>query len=483
MASAPAANANWAAPVSAALSAILASTSLAVLGPLPSVSSALLAALCWRSVPWSDPIRLLAAFTTWALVMQLLPETPSYFAIDAYLAQTTAAFHPAQWQITDWLLGGLTCAAATLLAGYIPPRALRPLALGLLTAALLWNAFFLQPALTAKASVEPIKFSYDGHLYLKAWYFEKTGLDHYQALSAACRADARQIPLLNVRSPLLYWLWQVIPANPTALVVAYSLAGLVSCAAIYGLAKALGADDLAWLAPVLYAPQLIAYLLTSCTLYSEIWGAWLALGGCYFLGSQRPRAGLTLLLAAAMAREHFLVFYLLASTELLLRRSDQRYFVAALSPIFPIFYWWHRIQSAKVWASFNFQSGEGDSRLRDSIMTGFDPPAMLACLKFGWNLHLAGEALALVVTLSGFYGLWSARQRPGAPSIFSAMAALLLAFCFVSHHQKYDENHYAPDYFGAVVLPFLIVGVPVALNRLRAAHTPAVGNATNTRQP
>lgn len=455
--------------------AVLLSCSLCQIGPWSWLASGLAAGLCFVS-PRPQIWHGLVALACWFFSLMVPPSTPDMFMIDRLITQSSELYRFPQWTGYQWLGGQLAC----LLGPWLwPKRFDQKLGTGLvglgLLGLLLWNGFYLQPALAQSATADPAQFAYDGHMYLKLWYLEKGGLDHYTALAQAMKADSRPInPIQYYRSPLLFWMLMLVPRSANALLFSYCLGALAASLAMARAARAWGAGELAWLGPFLYVPQVLYCLLSSNTLFLELWGAWLVLLGCWASARQRHGPAILCFLLAACMREHYLLWLFFYALELprFQRLAWGSWLAAWLACLG--YYARHRIQCAVTASLVGVVNRPGPpASLAAILFSGFNFKGMLACLAYGWNLHQGGPWLWPLVSGLGFVGLWWCRDRPGMKATACSVTCLMLAYCFFSHHQEYAPGEFAPDYFGLTICPFLILGSTLALSKINLRLRPA----------
>jgi hypothetical protein len=454
--------------------AVMLSCSLSQIGPWSWLSSGLAAGLCFvtpRPQAWHG----LVALACWFFSLMVPPQAPDIFMIDQVISESIQAYRYPHWTAPQWLAGQLGC----LLGPWIwPKRFGQQVGTGLavlgLLALLLWNAFFLQPALTQSATAEPDKYGYDGHMYLKLWYLEKGGLDHYTALAEAMKADSRPINTIPYyRSPLLFWMLMLVPKSSNALLFCYCLGALAACLAMAMASRAWGAGELAWLGPLLYVPQVLYCLLSSNTLFLELWGSWLVLLGCWAAARQRHGRAIFCFLLAACMREHYLLWLFFYALELpRFKRLAWGTWLAAWLACFA-YYARHRILCAVTCSLVGVAARPGPpTSLAAILFTGFNFKAMLACLAYGWNLHQGGPWLWPLVAVLGYAGLWLCRHSPGVKVTACSVSCLTLAYCFFSHHQEYAPGEFVPDYFGLTLSPFLMLGSTLALSQVKLRLRP-----------
>jgi hypothetical protein len=318
------------------------------------------------------------------------------------------------------------------------------------------------------ACPEPQSYQYDGQMYMRVLCLMWEGRDYYSACHQGY-LDRREgvVPasVLGWRPPLvpLAWSW-LLPPRGIFLVYAFLALMLAQMGAALYVARRCGAGPLAGLAPILLFPYSVYAVVSFHFNFLEYWSTALALGSLAFLLGGGRGPALALGVAAALAREWGLWYWAGLSVD---QARQHRGRPGRLAPVFAgwlvlgLYYLYH---VARVRA---FPEVGGVDPLAYASAGGL--PALWACLQYGYLLLPLRPVMPLLVAFLGFTGIALRLRAPGGLALAVSALPTFLFLGFSHSVEVQGRTVFLPDYWGAVVTPWLMALAPVALARLGGA--------------
>lgn len=365
----------------------------------------------------------------------------------------------------SWLVLGLAVA----LLWRFKPQAAPHLGYGV-TALLLLSCLASGPAfdperLSDKLANPQPGYGFDGRLWMRIFYLTAQGDNFYHAFLQGFEDDAREIypeSLGKWRTPVFFDLWALaLPADGSALFMAYLLACCAALVAAFVLAREAGADEFSLLAPVLLYPYLLYGAFSLYFPFVEYWAACLILISLAFYLRGWRFLGLGLGLLAFLGRELVLLYFVALTADYVWNeRTRVRSWIlaGALWVVAAVFYLAHR-------ATVIALVGDHGTDLARVFQPGW-LGSLWGCLRFGYLLAPERVMVIAACSLLGFLGAGLARQ---GRIVLVATAALTAVFFMVfSHGGALYQGRvvWLPDYWGTLLSPLLLSLAPVTLNLL-----------------
>jgi len=406
----------------------------------------------------------------WLLAPQSAPDLGLAQRIDHDIAAAAWAHWRAAWEPGQWTAALATGLAATGLLRRLSPGRLATLALALWCIQLVCALFLFAPDLFSRAMRAPVPghYAHDGALYRRTLDLMKTGLDYYAASRLAIAQDQRHAdpqapPHRVLRTPLFYWLLNLVPGPPELWVLAYALALGAAGLAAFRLAWRLGGEPgPALVAPMLLTPLAVYGLVADNFLFVDFWAAALGLVAAALYADGWRKTGLALLWLCFLGREWMGVWLAAFLIDSFGSRLPGRRALGALSVA---------VLASAGWMALHKQWSAGI--VGPSVLHSYaeflsfpGPEPVWASLRYGDLLALGGDLFAAAVGLLGLAGLWSAGWQPGGRlGLLGSVAFPLLLFTVAGHAgiPTPQGTVFPPDYWGLLIWPGLVVGCSLAL--------------------
>lgn len=304
-------------------------------------------------------------------------------------------------------------------------------------------------------------YGFDGEIFLHVIDNMRAGDPYYVAYLRAMRADKRYaddyLPAspLNVREPLLFWLWSALPSGgPLAVFFLYFIAAAVASAMSWWFARGFVGSAAALLAPLGVSTYFIfvSWVVSTHWVFPEIWASVAVVVGLSFASRERWVSAAVMLVLAVAMRElavlflpGFLVMWWFVADR---RRAWPAAVLATTGPVLVLVAHW------AVSASFYRESGGGAPDLSSWLHGGLD--RLWAALVFGQEAHLIGWLTAasfLVFSLLGGHFVRDVRWRKGL--LLTVTVPLVFLAAFSSGEWSY--------YWGMMIVPVLAMLAPLGL--------------------
>jgi hypothetical protein len=324
------------------------------------------------------------------------------------------------------------------------------------------------------------QYFFDGSTYVRIFYLTQHGMDYYQAFRKAVNEDGRGggLPksVLNYRLPTLFWSLLPLPADGRAAVFPLLVLASGALLGAYLLAATNVRSPIALLAPVLLWPYLLRPLTSTYLLFTEYWGAVLAVAamGAAGLAVKRDRrwepAAVGLAVLAALTRELF-AYVLVAGLIARLTDKEERrraaWWISGLA-LFAAGYALHYLAARRFAPS-------GMSWTLATWLHG-GPQFLAGVLRFNQD-YLAERAWTpLLLGAMGLAGAAAARPRPLRTLCLTAALMPTAAFLVVGSGPW-------GDYWGPVLTPLLLVMAPMALAWLPYGRRAASASSEHGLEP
>ncbi len=218
----------------------------------------------------------------------------------------------------------------------------------LISASMFYNGLQLNISRFAEAvgTLPPGSYSFDGQAYNNAVHYMKQGTPYYESIAQSLNNRERPTPLrsvLNIRPPLLFWLWRLMPGDPSFIALLFSVAGCGFLFSVYFILLHDSGNPLLSVA----GPAMIGYLLVHAMAsgfytFSEYW-AWFFLAGALLAYRHGKHCLFAFLLCLCiMSREVFFFHWALLLIFALAGRDRRA--VRILLSVFilcGLYYWYH----------------------------------------------------------------------------------------------------------------------------------------------
>jgi len=418
------------------------------------------------------------------------------------------------WVAQPWFLGsaltpattialyvGLGCAAAAaftwVLRRRVNPNRMQR-GLSLLTVAvlimLLWHSTLRynagaftpdQPTVNAWLDTPPAPGQTPGDrdYFLNFFYLTHAGVPYYDAVIATYRADALgeyRLPngIPGYRLPTLFALWQLLPAQGSALVPAFLLFATLAVISAYAIGTQLAQRGAGVMSALLVAAAYLNISTSSFVVFVDGWAMAITLAGVAILvrALQRPStplmwAALAVMLLAASMREILLYPILLGAASVVLLPRAQ--WLRAAAPWLAALGLFALLYAAHVWAI--------DGRVDKAGSVGFwlngGPAHLLATLRFFDQLMGGAPWFIPLLVLSGLMGaaMVMRTQRQLGGLLLACVLVPHIAFLLFGSAGRDLITGAVPGYWSMLVHPLALALAPVACAKWQAKHL--------TRQP
>jgi len=402
---------------------------------------------------------------------------PSFLHSDLGLASTIA------------LYVGIGCATACIGSGLLGrsahaerlQRTWAMLALAALVA-LLWQTTLRynagaftpdQPTVNAWLDTPPAagKTPGDRDYFLNFFYQTHAGVPYYDAVIATYRADALgeyRLPngIPGYRLPTLFALWQLLPAQGSALVPAFLLFATLAVVSAYAIGTQLAQRGAGVLSALLVAAAYLNISTSSFVLFVDGWAMAITLTGMALLiGALQRRstplmwAALAVMLLAASMREILLYPILLGTASVVLLPRAQ--WLRAAAPWLVALGLFALLYAAHVWAI--------DGRVDKAGSVGFwlngGPAHLLATLRFFDQLMGGAPWFIPLLVVSGLVGaaLVMRTQRQLGGLLLTCVLVPHIAFLLFGSAGRDLITGAVPGYWSMLVHPLALALAPVAL--------------------
>lgn len=313
----------------------------------------------------------------------------------------------------------------------------------------------------------------DRDLYLRLFYDTHNGVPYYDAYAQVYRADPLgefRLPngVPGYRLPTLFKIWQLLPAQGSALVPAFLLFATLALASAYAIGTQLVGYRAGLLGALLVAAAYLNISTSTFVVFVDGWAMAITLAGvALFIASVQKKsrallwASVAVMLLAASMREILLYPMLLAAASALLLPREQ--WRKAISPwlvgigVFALIYAAHTLAIA--------------GRVDKSGSVGFWLNGGLAHLvatqRFFEQLLGGAPLFVPVMVAAGLAGAVLTVRRNQRLGAFLTAAVLIphVTFLFFGSAGRDMITGAVPGYWGMLVVPIALALAPVAINR------------------
>jgi len=318
----------------------------------------------------------------------------------------------------------------------------------------------------------------DRDYFLNFFYQTHAGVPYYDAVIATYRADALgeyRLPngIPGYRLPTLFALWQLLPAQGTALVPAFLLFATLAVVSAYSIGTQLAQRGAGVLSALLVAAAYLNISTSSFVVFVDGWAMSITLAGLAILvrALQRPSTplmcvALAVLLLAASMREILLYPILLGTASVVLLPRAQ--WLRAAAPWLVALGLFALLYAAHVWAI--------DGRVDKAGSVGFwlngGPAHLLATLRFFDQLMGGAPWFIPLLVVSGLVGaaLVMRTQRQLGGLLLACVLVPHIAFLLFGSAGRDLITGSVPGYWSMLVHPLALTLAPVAWTQLLSSH-------------
>lgn len=333
----------------------------------------------------------------------------------------------------------------------------------------------------AQLSTQPVpkQYAFDGWIYLRVRDLMIQGEPFYEAFARGIMDDSRAHPAsiespFNIRQPLLFEVWKVLPGDlPHHLLGWFVAFSVLAIAGSYLLARSFTAPGPALVAPILMTSWLYFFWWTSSWFtMSEIWAGFVAVFALALLVRRRWLPSLLLLCCAVAIRE-FMVLLIpawLVAWWVAQRPPERRrtWWVPAGAIAVPLAALLLHLWSASALVQVAPSSTLGLARWLQG-----GPTILLSALLFGWEHVPIGEVLVPAFSGLALVGVLTLRRTWQRLALAVTVVLMLLFLFFISHGVW-------AYYWGAFFTPIAVSLVPTVVSRWLPAgdDPPDLGEGT-----